>query len=85
MNMTEVLKEEINKSHKEIHEYTNKQWKKMNKTVQDLKMERKSVKKTQTKVSMETRNVETQTGTSETSLINKFKRCKRESQTLKTR
>lgn len=34
--MTEVHKEEMNKSLKEIHENTNKQWNAMNKTGQDL-------------------------------------------------
>ena len=45
-NMIEVLKEEITKSLKDIYENTNKQWKEMNKTVQDLKVEIESIKKT---------------------------------------
>ena len=35
----EALKEEIDKSLKEIQENTNGQWKEMNKTVQGMKME----------------------------------------------
>lgn len=38
MNMIKVLKEEISKFLKEFYGSTNKQWKEMNKTVQDLKM-----------------------------------------------
>ena len=36
----------MNKSLKQIYENTNKQWKEMNKTVKDLKVERESLKKT---------------------------------------
>ena len=39
MNMVEILKEEMNKSPKETCENTNKQYKEMNKTIQDLKCE----------------------------------------------
>ena len=43
----EVLKAETHKSLKEIQEYAIKQVKELNKTVQDLKMEVESLKKTQ--------------------------------------
>ena len=46
--MIEALKEEVNKSLKDIQENTVKQGKEINKTVQDLKMEIESIKKTQT-------------------------------------
>lgn len=66
--MIEVLKEELTKSFKEIYENTNKPWKKMNKTVQDLKVEIESIKKIQTKVNVEIKN----SGTSEASLTNRI-------------
>jgi hypothetical protein len=53
MNMIEVLKEEINKSLKEIYENTNKEWKKMSKTVQDLMTQNESINRTQTEGNME--------------------------------
>ena len=46
-NQVEVLKAETHKSLKEIQEYAIKQVKELNKTVQDLKMEVESLKKTQ--------------------------------------
>ena len=50
MNMLEVLKEEMNKSLQEIHKT---QWKEMHKTVQGLKVEIESIKKTQTEGNLE--------------------------------
>lgn len=47
MTMIEVLKREMNKSLKESYKNTSKSWSKMNKTVQDLNLEIKSIKKTQ--------------------------------------
>ena len=44
VNMMELLKEEINKSLKEIHENTDKQQKEMNKAVQVLKVEIELIK-----------------------------------------
>jgi predicted nucleotide-binding protein (sugar kinase/HSP70/actin superfamily) len=58
-NMTEVLKEEMTKSLKEVYENTNKQWKEMNKTVQDLKVEIESIKKTQREGNVEINNLGT--------------------------
>ena len=43
--MEEVFKEERQKFHKELQENTIKQAKKMNKTIQDLKMEIQTIKK----------------------------------------
>jgi mRNA-degrading endonuclease RelE of RelBE toxin-antitoxin system len=48
MNIIKGLKEETNKSLKEIQENRNKQCKEIFKTVQDLKLEIESIKKTQT-------------------------------------
>lgn len=39
MQMIAVLKEEMNTHLKEIYEHTNKQWEKVNKTIQDLEAE----------------------------------------------
>jgi hypothetical protein len=41
--MIDILKEEMNKFLKETYENTSKQLKEINKTVQDLKMERESI------------------------------------------
>lgn len=49
----EAIKEEINKSLKEIQGNTNKQVKEMDKTVQDLKVEIETTKKTQSEEIME--------------------------------
>lgn len=56
MNMIKFLKEKIKKSLKEIQENTDKQQKEMNKTVEDLKLEIESIKKTQTEGILETKN-----------------------------
>lgn len=53
MNMIEAIKEEINKSLKEIQGNTNKQVKEMDITVQDLKVEIETTKKTQSEEIME--------------------------------
>lgn len=57
MKMIEVFKEEMNKSLKEIQENTNKQFKEMNKTVQDLKMEMEAIKKIETEGILEMKNL----------------------------
>lgn len=44
--MMEILKEEMKKSLKEIYKKANKQWKEMNRTVQDLKVEIEPKKET---------------------------------------
>lgn len=49
MKMIEVHNDEMNKPLKEIYGNTIKQWKEMNKAVQDLKLEIETIKKTQTK------------------------------------
>lgn len=45
VSMIKVLKGEISKPRKKFYENTNKQWKEMNKAMQDLKIERESTKK----------------------------------------
>lgn len=68
MTMIEVLKKEMNKSLKESYKNTNKPWSKMNKTVQDMNMEIKSIKKTQSGNEI-FRNL---TGTSEARITNRI-------------
>jgi hypothetical protein len=57
MRMMESLKEKMNNSLKEIQENIIKHVKKMNKTVQDLKMEIEAIKKIQTEVILEMKNL----------------------------
>lgn len=56
--MIDVFKKERNKSLTEIYENTNKQWKETNKSIQDLKVQIKSIKKTWTQRDLEMKNVE---------------------------
>jgi hypothetical protein len=56
MMMMEDYKKEINNSLKEIQENTSKQVKELNKTIQDLKMEVETIKKSNTNNYMEAHN-----------------------------
>jgi hypothetical protein len=67
MEMTEAFKEEINKSLKETQNTTIKQVQEMNKTVQDIKMEIESTKKTQTEAILEIESLVKRTGSMDTS------------------
>ena len=53
----EALKEETQKSLKELQKNTSKQVKELNKTIQDLKMETESIKKSQRKTTLEIENI----------------------------
>jgi DNA anti-recombination protein RmuC len=53
----EALKEETQKSLKELQENTIKQLKEMNKTIQDLKMEIETIKKSQKETALELENL----------------------------
>ena len=66
--MIEAFKEEMNKFLKEIQENTIKQVNKINKTVQDLKMEIEAIKKTQTEAILEMENLVKRMGTTEISI-----------------
>lgn len=57
--------------------------KKKIKTVQDLRVEIKSIKEMQTEVKLEMKNLGTPTGTLEASLTNRLQEMGRESQGLK--
>jgi cytochrome c553 len=56
----------------------------LSKPVQDLKVERKSIKKTQTEANLEMKNLGTQPQTNLTNSLTEYKRGKRESQAQKT-
>jgi uncharacterized protein YlxW (UPF0749 family) len=53
----EALKEETQKSLKELQENTKKQVKELNKTIQDLKMEIETIKKSQMETTLEVENL----------------------------
>jgi F0F1-type ATP synthase membrane subunit b/b' len=53
----EALKEETQRSLKELQENTNKLVKELNKTIQDLKMEVETIKKTQRETTLELGNL----------------------------
>ena len=72
MRMMESLKEKMNNSLKEIQENIIKQVKKMNKTVQDLKMEIEAIKKIQTEGILEMENLGKRTGTIDSVITNRI-------------
>ena len=72
--MIETFKEEINKSPKEIQENTIKQVKKINKTVQYLKIEIEVIKKKQTEEILEIEKLGRQTGTTYASITNRIQK-----------
>ena len=53
MMMMEDYKKEINNSFKEIQENTSKHEKELNKTIQDIKMEVETIKKSQRETTLE--------------------------------
>lgn len=57
VKQVEVLNREMHKTLKEIQEHTSKQVKELNKKIQELKMERETIKKTQREATMETDNL----------------------------
>jgi predicted nucleic acid-binding Zn-ribbon protein len=59
----EALKEETQKSLKELQENTTNQEKELNKTLQDLKMEVETIKKSQRETTVETENLGKKSGT----------------------
>jgi hypothetical protein len=68
----EVLKEETQKSLKGLQENTTKQVMELNKTIQDLKMEVETMKKTQRKATLEIETLGKKTGTIDVSISNKI-------------
>jgi DNA anti-recombination protein RmuC len=79
----EALREETQKSLKELQRNTIKQAKEMNKTIQDLKMELETIKKSQRETSLELENLGKRSGVIDASITNnardrrKNPRCRR--------
>ena len=71
----QALKEETQKSLKELQENTIKQAKKMNKTIQDLKMERETIKKKkkpQRQTTLQLENLGKKSGVIDASITNRI-------------
>ena len=75
-NMTkqvEVLKEETQKSIKELQKNITKQVMELNKTIQDLKMEGETIKKTQREITLEIVTLGKKSGIIDVSISNRIK------------
>jgi chromosome segregation ATPase len=72
----EVLKDETKKSLKELQENTNKQVMELNKTIQDLKMEVETIKKTQRETTLEIEILGKKSGTTDASISNRVQEMK---------
>ena len=68
----EALKEETQKSLKELRENTIKQTKERNKTIQDLKMEIETIKKSQRETTLEIEILGKKSGVIDVSIINRI-------------
>ena len=79
----EALKEETRKSLKELQENTNKQAKELNKTIQDLKMEIETIKKSKGRQPWSQKTQERDQKSQMQVSPRKYKRQKRESQVQK--
>ena len=66
------LKVEIQKSLKELQENTTKQVMNLNKTIQDLKMEVETIKKTQSETTLEIETLGKKSGNIDTSISNRI-------------
>jgi predicted nucleic acid-binding Zn-ribbon protein len=72
MTMMEDFKKEMNNSLKEIQENTYNQVKELNKTIQDLKMEVKTVKKSQRDTTLKIESLEKKSGAKDASINNRI-------------
>ena len=68
----EVLKDETQKSLKELQKNTTKQMMELNKTIQDLKMEVETMKKTQRETTIEIETLRKKPGTIDASISNRI-------------
>ena len=68
----EALKEETQNSLKELQENTTKQVKELNKTIQDLKMEIETIKKSQRETTLEIENLGKRSGVIDASITNRI-------------
>ena len=66
------MKEETQKSLKELQENTNKQVKELSKTIQDLKSEVETTKKSQRETTLEIENLEKKSGTIDANINNRI-------------
>jgi chromosome segregation ATPase len=71
-----VLKEETQKSLKELQENTTKQVLEFNKTIQDLRMDVETIKKTQRETTLEVETLGKKSGTIDRSISNKIQEMK---------
>ena len=72
MMMMEDYKKEINNSLKEIQENTSTQVKELNKTIQDLKMNVETIKKSQGETSLEIENLGKKSETIDANITNRI-------------
>ena len=74
MDTIEVFKEELNKSPKKVYETQTVEGNenKTKQTSSTIKVEIESIKKTQTEGNLKVKHLESQTGTSETSITNRM-------------
>jgi chromosome segregation ATPase len=72
MIMMEDYKKDINNSLKEIQENASKQVKELNKTIQDLKMEVETIKKSQRETTLEIENIGKKSGAIDASITNRI-------------
>jgi hypothetical protein len=79
----EDLKEKTQKYLKELQENTIKQVKKLNKTIQDLKMEVKTIKKSQRDTTLEIEILGEKSGAIDTSITNRIQEMEEKSQMQK--
>ena len=77
----EAFKEETQKCLRELQKNNTKQEMELNKTIQDLKMEIETIKKTQRETTLEIETLGKKSGT--IASVTAYKRCKRESQVQK--
>ena len=79
----EYIKEEAQKSLKDLQENMTKKVMELNKTIQDLKREVDTIKKTQSEATLEIETIGKKSGTIDGSSATEYKRWKRESQVQK--
>jgi archaellum component FlaC len=72
MKMIKDFKKDINNSLKEIQENTGKQVKELDKTIQDLKIEIETIKKTQRETTLEMENLAKRSGVTDASITNRI-------------
>jgi predicted nucleic acid-binding Zn-ribbon protein len=72
MMMMEDFRKEINNSLKEIKDNTSNQVKELNKTIQDLKMEVETIRKSQRDTTLEIENLGKKSGGIDTSITNRI-------------